>query len=63
MGVPELALSKFYAVMSTCLNLKLDEMEYYQKLVLRAKAEIAETYYLQGKFEEATDYFGPPPRR
>lgn len=57
MGVPELALSKFYAVMSTCLNLKLEEMEYYQKLVLRAKAEIAETYYLQGKFEEAADYF------
>jgi tetratricopeptide (TPR) repeat protein len=57
MGLPELALSKYFAVMSTCLNLKLDEMEYYQKLVLRSQAEIAETYYLQGKFEEASDYY------
>jgi tetratricopeptide (TPR) repeat protein len=57
MGIPEMALSKFYAVMSTCLNLKLDDTEYYQKLVLRAQSEIAETYYLQGKFEEASDYF------
>jgi tetratricopeptide (TPR) repeat protein len=57
MGVPILALSKFYAVISTCLSLKLDDMEYYQKLVLRAQAEIAETFYLQNNFEEAIDYF------
>jgi tetratricopeptide (TPR) repeat protein len=57
MGVTTLALSKFYAVISSCLNLQLGEMEYYQKLVLRAQAEIAETYYLQGKNEEAIDYF------
>jgi TolA-binding protein len=56
MGVPLLALSKFYAVISTCLNLKLDELEYYQKLVLRAQAEIAETYFLSGKYTEAADY-------
>lgn len=57
MGVPTLALSKFYGVISTCLNLQLGEMEYYQKLVLRAQAEIAETYYLEGKYEDAIDYF------
>jgi tetratricopeptide (TPR) repeat protein len=57
MGLPDLALSKFFGVMSACLNLKLDEMDYYQKLVLRAQAEIAETYYLQGKFDEASDYY------
>lgn len=57
MGLPDMALSKFFAVMSACLNLKLDEMDYYQKLVLRAQAEIAETYYLQGKFDEASDYY------
>lgn len=57
MGVPTLALSKFYAVISTCLNLKLDEMEYYQRLVLRAQAEIAETHYLQGNHADAIDYF------
>jgi tetratricopeptide (TPR) repeat protein len=56
MGVPVLSQSKFYAVISTCLNLKLEDMEYYQRLVLRAQAEIAETYYLQGEYEDAVDY-------
>lgn len=57
MGVPTLALSKFYAVISTCLNLKLEEAEYYQRLVLRAQAEIAETHFLQGNYVDAIDYF------
>ena len=57
MGIPVLALSKYYGVISTCLNLKLDDMSYYQQLVLRAQQEIAETYYLQGKFEEAADFY------
>jgi len=56
MGVPVLAMTKFYAVISTCLNLKLEEMEYYQRLVLRAQAEIAETHFLQGNYEDAIDY-------
>jgi tetratricopeptide (TPR) repeat protein len=56
MGAPTLALSKFYAVMTTSLRLKLDRLEYYQRLVLQAQTEIADTYYLQGKFEEATDF-------
>ncbi|HEX7859047.1 MAG TPA: tetratricopeptide repeat protein [Verrucomicrobiae bacterium] len=56
MGVPVLAQSKFYAVISACLNLKLEEMEYYQRLVLRAQAEIAETFYLQGQYAESADY-------
>jgi tetratricopeptide (TPR) repeat protein len=56
MGVPVLAMSKFYAVISTCLNLKLEEAEYYQRLVLRAQAEIAETHFLQGNYEDAADY-------
>lgn len=56
MGVPVLAMSKFYAVISSCLNLKLEETEYYQRLVLRAQAEIAETHFLQGQYEDAADY-------
>ena len=57
MGAPTLALSKFYAVMSTALNLKLDKLGYYQRLVLQAQTEIADTYYLEGKFAEAADFF------
>jgi tetratricopeptide (TPR) repeat protein len=57
MGVSTLAVSKFYAVMSTCLKLKLDNMDYYKKLVLQAQIEIADTYYLEGSYLEASDYF------
>lgn len=58
MGAPTLALSKFYAVMTTALRLKLDRLEYYQRLVLQAQTEIADTFYLQGKFGEAAEFLG-----
>ena len=66
MGVNTLAISKFYAVMSTSLKLKLDNLDYYKKLVLQAQIEIADTYYLEAKYNEAADYFvrllkNPPP--
>jgi tetratricopeptide (TPR) repeat protein len=58
MGVTTLAISKFYAVMFTALKLKLDNVDYYKKLVLQAQIEIADTYYLEGKYLEAADFFG-----
>ena len=57
LGIPAMALSKFYAVISTCLNLQLGQAEYYKKLVLQAQQEIAETHYLQGDMAEAADFF------
>jgi tetratricopeptide (TPR) repeat protein len=57
MGVPVLALAKFYQVMTSALNLKLDRFEYYQSLVLQAQTEIADTYFLQAKYLEAADCF------
>src|SRR5438067_2367927 len=57
MGAPALALSKFYAVMTSALTLKRGSVDHYQRLVLQAQAEIAETAYLQGKYEEATEFF------
>ena len=57
MGVDEFAISKFYAVMSTALKLKLDNLAYYKKLVVQAQTEIADTYYLDAKFSEAADFF------
>ncbi|MGO8698640.1 MAG: tetratricopeptide repeat protein [Limisphaerales bacterium] len=57
MGVNTLAISKFYAVMSTSLKLKLDNINYYKALVLQAQMEIAETYYLQGQFDQASEFF------
>jgi len=57
MGAPALALSKFYAVMTSALTLKSGKMDYYQQMVLKAQTEIAETYYLQGKYQEASEFF------
>lgn len=56
MGASELALAKFYAVMTGSLKLKYGSLEYYQKLVLQAQTEIADTYYLQGKHVDAADF-------
>ena len=58
MGATTLAISKFYAVMNACLNLKLDRFDYYKRLVLQSQTEIADTYYLLGQFADASDYFG-----
>jgi len=57
MGLQNLALSKFYAVMTTALSLRSDQLAYYQRLVLQAQVEIAETHYLVGKYQEAADYY------
>jgi tetratricopeptide (TPR) repeat protein len=43
--------------MSSALLLKLDRLAYYQRLVLQAQTEVADTYYLDGKFNDAIDYF------
>jgi tetratricopeptide (TPR) repeat protein len=57
MGAPVLALSKFYAVMSSALTVKPDSSAYFERMVLQAQTEIADTYYLDGKFGEAADFF------
>jgi tetratricopeptide (TPR) repeat protein len=57
MGAHNTAIAKFYAVMNSALGLKLEQFDYYQRLVLLAQTEIADTYYIQGKFAEAADFF------
>jgi tetratricopeptide (TPR) repeat protein len=57
MGLNNLALTKFYSVMTSALVLKNDRMEYYARLVQQAQTEIAETHYALGKYAEAADFF------
>lgn len=57
MGAYNMAIGKYYAVMNSALGLKLDQFDYYKRLVLQAQTEIADTYYVQGKFDEAADFF------
>lgn len=56
MGASTLAVSKFYVVMSTALRLRLDQLEDYQRLVLQAQTEIADTYYGEGRWDSAREF-------
>lgn len=56
MGSSRTALSKFYAVMTSALILKTTQFDYYQRLVLQAQTEIAETHYQLGQHQEAVDF-------
>ena len=56
MGLNNLALAKFYAVMTSALVLRHDQFDYYSRLVIQAQTEIAETHYLLEKYPEAAEY-------
>lgn len=56
-GAYNMAIGKYYSVMNSALGLKMEQFDYYKRLVLQAQTEIAETYFLQGKFAEAADFF------
>jgi tetratricopeptide (TPR) repeat protein len=57
MGLNNLALAKFYGVMTSALVLKNDTLDYYQRLVLQAQIEIAESYFQLGKYNESAEFF------
>jgi tetratricopeptide (TPR) repeat protein len=57
LGANELAITKFYAVMTAALSLKVDQFEVYQQLVRQAQTAIAETYFETGQYREAADFF------
>lgn len=56
-GATELALSKFHAVMSTVISIQEKDISGYQTLVLLAQTEIADTYFMAGQFDRASDYY------
>lgn len=57
LGLHELALTKFYATMTTALVLRNNHFDYYRKLVLQSQAEVAETLALQNRHAEAAEAF------
>lgn len=56
MGATELALAKFHGVFSSALSQRFDQLDYYRRMVLQAQTEIADTYYLNGRWDEAREY-------
>lgn len=57
MGVPRLAVTKFYAVMSTAINIAGTDPAGAQRTVLRAQHEIANSYFDSAEYESAVDFF------
>ncbi len=53
MGSYQMAVAKFYAVMTSSLVVNNDRFDFYQRLVLQAQTEIADTQLMQGKPAEA----------
>jgi tetratricopeptide (TPR) repeat protein len=57
LGLHNLALTKFYAVMTAALTLKNDRLDYYEQLVMQAQTEIADTHFNLGKYADAAEYY------
>jgi len=57
MGLPHLALSKFYAVMTSALGIKTGRLPDYQRLVLQAQTEVADTHFSEGRHAEAAGFY------
>ena len=57
MGLPGLAITKFYSVMTTALMLKTERFDYHKQLVQLAQYEIAKTHYELANYEEAAASF------
>lgn len=53
MGAPELAISKYYMVLNSSLNVSFDQLEKYKQLSLDAKMAIAETHREREEYQEA----------
>ncbi|MDQ8201581.1 tetratricopeptide repeat protein [Pelagicoccus sp. SDUM812003] len=53
MGAPELAISKYYMVLNSALNVSFDQLEKYRQLSLEAKMAIAETHKEREENQEA----------
>jgi tetratricopeptide (TPR) repeat protein len=57
MGLPSMAITKFYAVMTSSLVLRTERFDTYERLVLLAQNEIAQTQYELGNYIEAARSF------
>lgn len=56
-GTYELANSRFYNVITAALNIRPANIPAYKNVVIEAQHEIAETYFLQGKYKEAGEFY------
>ncbi len=57
MGQRNLAISKYYSVMTASIRLRGDNLARYERMVLTAQAEIADTHLEDGDFKEAANLY------
>lgn len=57
LGANELANSRFYNVINAALSIRPANIPAYEDVTTEAKQEIAETFFLQGKYKEAADFY------
>jgi tetratricopeptide (TPR) repeat protein len=57
MGQRAMAISKYYSVMTASIRLRGDNLARYERLVLTAQAEIADTQFEDGDFREAANLY------
>lgn len=53
MGAPELAISKYYMVLNSSLNVSFDQLDKYKQLSLDAMMSIAETHKEREEYQES----------
>lgn len=53
MGAQELAISRYYKVLNSSLNVSFDQLERYRQISLNAKIAIAETHKERGEYQES----------
>lgn len=57
MGQRSMAVSKYYSVMTAAIRLRGDNLARYERIVLTAQAEIADTHLEDGDFKEAATLY------
>lgn len=55
MGLNGMAVNKFYSVMTAALVIQAERFDHYQRLVLQAQTEVAETFLQAGNYARARD--------
>ena len=56
-GAYDMAVSRFYKIINTSLSITPDQIPFYQKLTREAQLEIAETFFNNQQYKEASQYF------
>lgn len=53
----DMAISRFYRIINTSLSISSDQVPFYQELTREAQFEIAETFFGNGKYYEALQFY------